>query len=115
MLMPSPRPHLQPIDEIQRRVRDPSSGCGIPPPSPPIPPDIRPPLAPSPPVPGEALATAVHAGDPDAGSAFISAWRQLVSALEGAADSVRTVAAQLPELGQPGPHRRRARPFVPLR
>ena len=43
------------------------------------------------------LATAVHSGDPNAGEAFISAWRQLVSALEGAADTVRSVGAQLPE------------------
>ena len=67
------------------------------PPSPPIPPDIRPPLVPPPPVPGEALATAVHAGDPSAGEAFISAWTQLVSALEGAADTVRQVGNSLPE------------------
>ena len=67
------------------------------PPSPPIPPDIRPPLVPPPPLPGEALSTAVHSGDPNAGAAFISAWRELVSTLEGAADTVRAVAGQLPE------------------
>jgi hypothetical protein len=67
------------------------------PPSPPIPPDIRPPLVPPPPLPGEALSAAVHTGDPSAGAAFISAWRQLVSTLEGAADTVRAVAGQLPE------------------
>ena len=67
------------------------------PPSPPIPPDVRPALMPPPPVPGEALSTAVHSGDPNAGAAFISAWRELVSALEGAADTVRATAAQLPE------------------
>src|SRR3984957_9068056 len=50
----------------------PVTGWG--PPSPPIPPDLRPPLVPPPPLPGEALATAVHAGDPSAGEAFISAW-----------------------------------------
>ena len=66
------------------------------PPSPPIPPDIRPPLMP-PPLPGEALSTAVHSGDPNGGAAFISAWRVLVSELEGAADTVRAAAAQLPE------------------
>jgi hypothetical protein len=66
-------------------------------PSPPIPPDIRPPLVSPPPVPGEALSTAVHSGDPNAGAAFISAWRELVSALEGAADTVRAAVAQLPE------------------
>ena len=37
------------------------------PPSPPIPPDIRPPLSPPPPLPAEALATAVHSGDPNCG------------------------------------------------
>ncbi|MCW2626046.1 PPE domain-containing protein [Mycobacterium sp.] len=68
------------------------------PPSPPMPPDIRPPLAPPPPVPGEALSAAVHSGDPNAGEAFISAWTQLVSALQGAADTVRSVGDQLPEL-----------------
>ncbi|MDT5348389.1 MAG: hypothetical protein QOH91_1676 [Mycobacterium sp.] len=67
------------------------------PPSPPIPPDIRPPLMPPPPLPGEALSAAVHTGDPSSGAAFISAWRQLVSTLEGAADTVRAVAGQLPE------------------
>ena len=67
------------------------------PPSPPMPPDIRPPLVPPPPVPGEALATAVHSGDPNAGEAFISAWAQLVSALQGAADTVRQVSNSLPE------------------
>jgi hypothetical protein len=67
------------------------------PPSPPIPPDIRPPLLPPPPLPGEALSDAVHTGDPSSGAAFISAWRQLVSTLEGAADTVRAVAGQLPE------------------
>jgi len=67
------------------------------PPSPPMPPDIRPPLAPPPPVPGEALSAAVHSGDPNAGEAFISAWTQLVSALQGAADTVRSVGDQLPE------------------
>ena len=66
------------------------------PPSPPIPPDIRPPLTPPPPVPGETLATAVHSGDPNAGAAFISAWTQLVSALQGAADTVRSVGSSLP-------------------
>ena len=78
-------------------VPDMVSVTGWAPPSPPIPPDIRPPLAPPPPVPGEALATAVHSGDPNAGEAFISAWTQLVSALESAADTVRSVGAQLPE------------------
>ena len=48
-------------------------------------------------LPAEVLATAVHSGDPNAGEAFISAWRQLVSALEGAADTVRSVGGQLPE------------------
>ena len=78
-------------------VPDMVSVTGWAPPSPPIPPDIRPPLAPPPPVPGEALATAVHSGDPNAGEAFISAWTQLVSALESAADTVRSVGVQLPE------------------
>jgi hypothetical protein len=78
-------------------VPDTVSVTGWAPPSPPIPPDIRPPLVAPPPVPGEALATAVHAGDPNAGEAFISAWTQLVSALQGAADTVRTVGEQLPE------------------
>jgi len=67
------------------------------PPSSPIPPDVRPALMPPPPVPGEALSTAVHSGDSNAGAAFISAWRELVSVLEGAADTVRAAAAQLPE------------------
>jgi hypothetical protein len=67
------------------------------PPSPPMPPDIRPLLTPPPPVPGEALATAVHSGDPNAGEGFISAWTQLVSALQGAADTVRSVGNSLPE------------------
>ena len=47
--------------------------------------------------PAEALSTAVHSGDPNGGAAFISAWRVLVSELEGAADTVRAAAAQLPE------------------
>jgi hypothetical protein len=67
------------------------------PPSPPIPPDTRPPLVPPPPLPAEALSAAVHTGDPSSGAAFISAWRQLVSMLEGAADTVRSVGAQLPD------------------
>jgi hypothetical protein len=78
-------------------IPDMVSVTGWAPPSPPMPPDIRPPLVPPPPVPGEALATAVHSGDPNAGDAFISAWTQLVSALQGAADTVRTVGEQLPE------------------
>jgi hypothetical protein len=78
-------------------IPDMVSVTGWAPPSPPMPPDIRPPLVPPPPVPGEALATAVHSGDPSAGDAFISAWTQLVSALQGAADTVRTVGEQLPE------------------
>jgi hypothetical protein len=78
-------------------VPDMVSVTGWAPPSPPMPPDIRPPLVPPPPVPGEVLATAVLSGDPNAGEAFISAWTQLVSALQGAADTVRTVGEQLPE------------------
>ncbi|PXX01545.1 PPE domain-containing protein [Mycolicibacterium moriokaense] len=78
-------------------VPDMVGATGWAPPSPPIPPDVRPPLTPPPPLPAEVLATAVHSGDPNAGEAFISAWRQLVSALEGAADTVRSVGAQLPE------------------
>ncbi|MDT5044775.1 MAG: hypothetical protein QOG75_628 [Mycobacterium sp.] len=78
-------------------VPDAVAVTGWAPPSPPIPPDIRPPLVPPPPLPGEALSAAVHSGDPSSGAAFISAWRQLVSTLEGAADTVRAVAGQLPE------------------
>jgi PPE family len=78
-------------------IPDMVSVTGWAPSAPPMPPDIRPPLVPPPPVPGEALATAVHSGDPNAGEAFISAWTQLVSALQGAADTVRSLGEQLPE------------------
>jgi hypothetical protein len=67
------------------------------PPSPPMPPDIRPPMPPPPPLPAEAISAAVHAGDPNAGEAFITAWTQLVSTLASAADTVRSVGDTLPE------------------
>jgi hypothetical protein len=61
----------------------------------------RPPLAPPPPVPDEALTTAVHSGDPNAGEAFISVWTQLVSALQSVADTVRFVGDSLPQWDSP--------------
>src|SRR4029077_2722859 len=66
------------------------------PPSPPLTPDVRPPLVPAPPVPGEALSAAVHSGDPHGGVTFISAWSHLSRAASEAADTVRAVAANLP-------------------
>jgi hypothetical protein len=72
------------------------AATGWAPPSPPLIPDVRPPLVPPPPVPGEALSAAVHSGDPNAGAAFISAWSHLSRAATDAADTVRTVAANLP-------------------
>ena len=67
------------------------------PPSPPMPPDVRPPLVPPPPAPGEAFATAVHSGDPGAGETFISAWTRVATTAEDAADVVRLAAERLPD------------------
>jgi PPE family len=72
------------------------AATGWAPPSPPLIPDVRPPLIPPPPVPGEALSAAVHSGQPSGGTAFISAWSHLSRAAEEAADQVRAVAANLP-------------------
>ena len=71
--------------------------AGWAPPSPPMPPDVRPPLVPPPPAPGEAFATAVHSGDPAAGETFISAWTRVATTAEDAADVVRLTAERLPE------------------
>lgn len=72
------------------------AATGWAPPSPPLLPDVRPPLIPPPPVPGEALSAAVHSGDPNAGAAFVGAWSDLSHAAADAVDTVRAVAANLP-------------------
>jgi hypothetical protein len=72
------------------------AATGWAPPSPPLLPDVRPPLIPPPPVPGEALSAAVHSGDPNGGAAFVSAWSDLSRAAGEAAETVRAVAAHLP-------------------
>ncbi|BBZ15056.1 PPE domain-containing protein [Mycobacterium branderi] len=66
------------------------------PPSVPPPPDVRPPLGPPPTLPGEAIAAAVHSGDPNVGEPFITTWARVAAAAEEAAGVVRTIAAHLP-------------------
>lgn len=67
------------------------------PPSPPMPPDARPPLPVPPGAPGEVISNAVHSGDPAGGEAFIAGWRQVAGSARDASAAVRLVADSLPE------------------
>jgi hypothetical protein len=58
--------------------------------------DVRPPLPPPPPVPGEAIAGILHAGDPGVGEPFIAGWSRVATAVDDAAGVVRSVADNLP-------------------
>ena len=67
------------------------------PPSPPIPPDARPPLPVPPGAPGEVISHAVHSGDPAGGETFIAGWRQVAGSARDASAAVRLVADSLPD------------------
>ncbi|MDA2893414.1 PPE domain-containing protein [Mycolicibacterium sp. BiH015] len=67
------------------------------PPSPPLMPDVRPPLMPPAALPGEALSAAVHSGSPHVGDQFIGAWMRVAATLDEAADTVRSASASLPD------------------
>jgi hypothetical protein len=75
----------------------PAGSVGVPPPAPAAP-DVRPPLAPPPPMPGEVIAHALHGGSPANGERFISGWTRVASTTQDAADLLRHLAAELPEL-----------------
>ncbi|MBV8928781.1 MAG: PPE domain-containing protein, partial [Mycobacteriaceae bacterium] len=72
------------------------TGAAAPPP--PEPPDLRPAYTLVDWLPGEAIAAALHTGNPNAAEGFIVAWTQLGAELEQAADLLRLIAANLPEL-----------------
>ena len=71
---------------------------GAAPPAPPLPADVRAPLAPIPAASGEALARATHAGDPSAGQAFADSWSRVSTAAADAAATVRSVVDHLPDV-----------------
>ena len=75
----------------------PPAPSGWAPPPPPAAPDLRPPLDPPVPLPGEVIAHALHAGSPTAGQGFIAGWTQVATATEEAADLLRRTAAELPD------------------
>ena len=72
----------------------------LPPPlvRPPVAADVRPPLAPTLPPGGEALAAQYAAGSATAGSGFTQGWRAAAAALREAASDLRAAAAWLPEV-----------------
>ncbi|RDH80275.1 hypothetical protein DVS77_00140 [Mycolicibacterium moriokaense] len=67
-------------------------------PAPLIPPDLRTPLSPGTPLTGRGFAALVHQGAPDNGTAFISTATDNAVAIDAAANTVREVAASVPEL-----------------
>lgn len=66
-------------------------------PAPPIPPDARAPMPPPVGLLPEAISAAVHSGTPGGGEAFTSAWFQVAGAARGAAATIRSTIAHLPE------------------
>jgi len=72
----------------------------LPPPlvRPPVAADVRPPLPPTLPPGGEALAAQYAAGSATAGSGFTKGWRAAAAALRDAANDLRAAAAWLPEV-----------------
>jgi hypothetical protein len=67
------------------------------PPAPPVPPDVRAPLLPPLGASPEAIAVAVHSGNPSAGEAFIGSWSQVSDAAHHAAAVIRTAIHHLPD------------------
>jgi hypothetical protein len=74
-----------------------ASGGWAPPPSAAAP-DVRPPMAPPAPLPGEAIATALNTGTLGAAKGFIARWTQVADAVGEAADLLRRTANGLPEV-----------------
>jgi PPE family len=70
---------------------------GFAPPLPPATADVRPPMPPPVPIPGQLISSALSAGTPDGGDAFIAGWTRLAAAVEDAAALLRRSAAGLPE------------------
>jgi hypothetical protein len=66
--------------------------------APAVPADVRAPLPGVPAAGGEALAVAVHAGDPAAGDDYTQSWQRVAAAAADAAGTVRAVAAGLAEV-----------------
>jgi hypothetical protein len=75
----------------------PCGALGAPPPAPAAA-DVRPPLTPPPPMPGEVIAHALNGGSPANGERFISGWTRVATTTQDAADLLRRMAAELPEL-----------------
>ena len=67
------------------------------PPAPPVPPDVRAPLAPPVAASPQAISAAVHSGDPGAGEAFIGSWSQVADAAADAAAVIRSAINHLPD------------------
>jgi hypothetical protein len=67
------------------------------PPAPPVPPDVRAPLPPPLGASPEAIAIAVHSGNPSAGEAFIGSWSQVSDAAADAAAVLRSAINHLPD------------------
>ncbi|WP_428338861.1 PPE domain-containing protein [Mycobacterium sp.] len=67
------------------------------PPAPPVPPDVRAPLPPPLGASPEAIAVAVHSGNPSAGEAFIGSWSQVSDAAHHAAAVIRSAINHLPD------------------
>jgi hypothetical protein len=70
---------------------------GSAPPAPPIPADVRPPIPPPVNALPEAISAAAHAGSPDAGEPFTTAWTQVAGAARDASTTIRATVAHLPE------------------
>jgi hypothetical protein len=67
------------------------------PPAPPVPPDVRAPLPPPLGASPEAIAVAVHAGNPSGGEAFIGSWSHVSDAAHHAAAVIRSAINHLPD------------------
>lgn len=76
------------------------SDAQLPPPlvRPTVAPDVRPPLAPAPPVGGETVAAQYAAGSAEAGGGFAQGWTGAAGAFRQAASDLRDAAAWLPEV-----------------
>lgn len=75
-----------------------ASVAGSAPPAPPVPPDVRVPIGPPPPMPPEAIAAAVHSGDPSDGEPFINAWSKVAATTHDASQMIRDAVQQLPDI-----------------
>ena len=71
--------------------------AGSAPPAPPIPADVRAPIPPPVSALPEAISAAAHAGSPDAGEPFTSAWTHVAGAARDASATIRSTVAHLPE------------------